>query len=81
MKSSIKTISITGQTSNAALIQKIIAIGKELLQKPIELLPGVEMALEQLNGHYRLVLATKEDLLDQERKLKSLDEILNHPFT
>lgn len=52
------------------LIDKIIQIGREMLEKPVELLPGVEEVLKQLNGDYRIVLATKGDLLDQERKLK-----------
>ena len=38
---------------------------------PIELLSGVEETLKALKeqGRYRLVVATKGDLLDQERKL------------
>jgi putative hydrolase of the HAD superfamily len=50
-------------------ISKILDLGKELLEKPIELLPGVEEVLRSLQGKYRLVIATKGDLLDQERKL------------
>jgi putative hydrolase of the HAD superfamily len=52
------------------VIEKTISFGRELLQKPIELLDGVEDVLRQLNGKYRLVMATKGDLPDQERKLK-----------
>lgn len=55
--------------SNEAL-EKIIEYGREHLNKPVELLDGVEDVLRKLNGRYRLVLATKGDLLDQERKLK-----------
>jgi putative hydrolase of the HAD superfamily len=51
-------------------IDKIIQIGREMLGKPVELLPGVEEVLKELNGDFRIVLATKGDLLDQERKLK-----------
>lgn len=61
---------ITKQTAPPELIDTIIHIGQELLQKPIELLPGVQETLQQLTGKYRLVVATKGDLLDQERKLK-----------
>lgn len=53
-----------------SLIEKVIDIGREMLEKPVELLPGVEEVLQELNGDYRIVLATKGDLLDQERKLK-----------
>lgn len=49
---------------------KIIAIGKGMLEKPIELLDGVEEVLESLQGKYKLIVATKGDLLDQERKLE-----------
>lgn len=62
MKISNKTISID-------IIEKITEYGKELLQKPIELLEGVEETLQALNGKYKLVVATKGDLLDQRRKL------------
>ena len=41
-----------------------------MLQKPIQKLEGVDEVLEKLKGRYRLVVATKGDLLDQERKLK-----------
>lgn len=51
-------------------IDKIIQIGRGMLEKPVELLPGVKEVLIELNGDYRIVLATKGDLLDQERKLK-----------
>ena len=53
-----------------AIIQEIIELGKEMLQKPIELLEGVEQSLKALKPNYRLILATKGDLLDQERKLE-----------
>ncbi len=52
------------------VIQQIIEIGKEMLEKPIELLEGVEQTLKALQPKYRLILATKGDLLDQERKLE-----------
>ncbi|TPD72064.1 HAD family hydrolase [Flavobacterium microcysteis] len=62
MKISNKTISVD-------VIEKIIEYGKELLQRPIELLDGVEETLQALHGKYKLVVATKGDLLDQRRKL------------
>tara|TARA_B110000091_G_scaffold175804_1_gene190387 strand:+ start:90 stop:791 length:702 start_codon:yes stop_codon:yes gene_type:complete len=51
-------------------IESILAIGKEMLEKPIELLEGVEEVLQSLHGKYKLIVATKGDLLDQERKLE-----------
>lgn len=63
---------ISAQKVTAEKIQEIILLGKSLLEMPIELLPGVEDTLKALKaqGGYRLVVATKGDLLDQERKLK-----------
>lgn len=52
------------------LVKEAIQLGQELLQKPIVLLDGVVQVLSRLQGAYKLVLATKGDLLDQERKLK-----------
>ena len=59
-------------------IQKIITIGRDLLQKPVELLPNVEDVLTKLNGKYKLVVATKGDLKDQHRKLH--DSGIGHYF-
>jgi len=52
------------------VIQQIVEIGKGMLEKPIELLEGVEDTLIALQPTYKLILATKGDLLDQERKLE-----------
>lgn len=51
-------------------IDAILNIGKDMLNKPVELLDGVEHVLKTLSKNYRLILATKGDLLDQERKLE-----------
>ena len=53
----------------AAVIGEILAAGREMLAHPIEILPHAREAVEALAGRYRLVLVTKGDLLDQERKL------------
>lgn len=63
-------ITISSKTIHVSVIEKIIEYGQELLQKPIQKLDGVDEVLESLKGRYRLVVATKGDLLDQERKLK-----------
>ncbi|WP_333875434.1 HAD family hydrolase [Flavobacterium sp.] len=60
---------ISNHTISVEVIDKITQYGKELLQKPIELLDGVEETLAALHGQYKLVVATKGDLLDQRRKL------------
>ncbi|WP_248722890.1 HAD family hydrolase [Seonamhaeicola sp. ML3] len=51
-------------------LNKILQIGKDMLNKPVDLLDGVEEVLHELSKKYRLILATKGDLLDQERKLE-----------
>jgi putative hydrolase of the HAD superfamily len=51
-------------------INQIIRLGKDLLNQPIILLDGVEKVLKELQLSYKLILATKGDLLDQERKLR-----------
>ncbi len=63
-------IRVTDGNLNAADINKIIGFGRELLDKPVVKFEGVEQVLESLKDRYRLVLATKGDLLDQERKLR-----------
>jgi putative hydrolase of the HAD superfamily len=71
MLSMIETaIRITGGNLSAEGTDRILEIGKELLERPIEILPHVETVLEALSTKYRIVVATKGDLLDQERKLK-----------
>ena len=55
-----------------SIVKRITEIGREQLIQPITLLPDVESTLTELKseGKYRLVLATKGDLLDQESKIK-----------
>lgn len=71
---------ISDKTIPIDVIEKIIAEGKELLEKPVELIEGVEDVLTALKPKYRLVMATKGDLLDQERKLKKsgLEHYFHH---
>lgn len=71
MLSMIETaLRVSNNTVHHSVIEKAIQYGKDLLEKPIELLDGVEEVLHALKNRYRLVVATKGDLLDQERKLK-----------
>lgn len=51
-------------------IETILNIGKNMLNKPVELLDGVEDVLKIVSKKYKIILATKGDLLDQERKLE-----------
>jgi len=81
MLSMVETaLRITDQNLNPVTIQKIIGLGKEMLGRPIELLDGVEEVLRSLRDRYVLVVATKGDLLDQERKLRNsgLEKYFHH---
>ncbi|MDH6310250.1 putative hydrolase of the HAD superfamily [Dysgonomonas sp. PFB1-18] len=60
---------VSGNKISADKIALIIEKGKYLLNMPIQLLHGVEEALSSFSKKYKLVVATKGDLLDQERKL------------
>ena len=52
-----------------SVVAEILAAGREMLSHPIEPLPHARETVEKLAGSYRLVLITKGDLFDQERKL------------
>ena len=71
-------LQLTNHQISGKGIEQILAIGKDLLQKPVELLPNVESVLQQLKGKYKLVVATKGDLKDQHRKLH--DSGIGHYF-
>jgi len=81
MLSMIETaLRVSNNSVGLATIEKAIQYGKDLLDKPIELLDGIEEVLQTLKNKYRLVVATKGDLLDQERKLKKsgLEHYFHH---
>ncbi|MXQ09316.1 HAD family hydrolase [Alphaproteobacteria bacterium GH1-50] len=62
-------LDVTGNRVPGEVIREIVSAGQEMLSHPIELLPGVEDAIGALAPDFRLILITKGDLLDQERKL------------
>lgn len=62
-------IEIAGDELPIAAVRRMLAAGRELLSHPVDLLPGVEMAVRALAERGRLVLVTKGDLLHQESKL------------
>ncbi|WP_299886460.1 HAD family hydrolase [uncultured Lacinutrix sp.] len=63
-------LELSNNTISNTTISKILEIGKDMINKPVELLEGVEKVLSILSGSYKLIVATKGDLLDQERKLE-----------
>jgi len=62
-------IEVTGGAVPASVIGEILRAGREMLGHPVETLPHARETLESLAGSYRIVLITKGDLFDQERKL------------
>jgi putative hydrolase of the HAD superfamily len=62
-------IEISGGAVDAATIKKLIAMGQDMLDHEIELLPHAENTLKALHGNYTLLLVTKGDLFHQERKV------------
>lgn len=81
MLSMIETaLRVTMGKNDPKVVEMIIELGQEMLNKPVELLDGVEEVLKALHGKYKLVVATKGDLLDQQRKLtkSGLDHYFHH---
>ncbi|MCU0826300.1 MAG: HAD family hydrolase [Tabrizicola sp.] len=62
-------IEVTEGRVPARVIGELIAAGREMLEHPIELLPHARATVTRLAADYRVILITKGDLLDQERKL------------
>lgn len=80
MLSVMETAILLGGTDlDKSIMPKIIEIGKRMMSLPVELLPGAEEALEAFAPHRKLVLATKGDLFDQQRKLRKSG--LQHYFS
>lgn len=66
-------IEVTDGRVPASVIAELLAAGREMLSHPIELLPHARETLDRLKDHYTVVLITKGDLLDQERKVAQSD--------
>lgn len=62
-------IEISGGAVDSATVSKLIAMGRNMLDHEIELLPHVEETLKTLAAEHRLLLVTKGDLHHQERKV------------
>lgn len=62
-------IEVTEGRVPASVIGEILKAGRDMLSHPVEPLPHAREALEALAGAYRIVLISKGDLFDQERKL------------
>ena len=62
-------LDVTNGQAAAGVIAEILSFGRQMLQNPVETLPHVQETLAALAGKYRILLITKGDLFDQERKL------------
>ncbi len=62
-------VEVTGGKVPANVIAEILAFGRDMVSHPVETLPHARPSLEQLAQDHRLILITKGDLFDQERKL------------
>ena len=62
-------IEVSERQVPASVLAEILAAGREMLTHPVDLLPHARATIEALSGAYRVVLITKGDLIDQERKL------------
>ena len=62
-------LELTEDQLDGAGIRRVVELGKAMLDKPVEPLPGVDEVLQELAGTYDLMLITKGDLFDQETKL------------
>lgn len=73
-------LELSNNQISQATLWEILNLGKRMIAHPVELLEGVEKVLQQLRGKYRLIVLTKGDLLDQERKINrsNLSEYFHH---
>lgn len=62
-------LEVTGDRLPARVVREIVAAGQEMLAHPIELLPHARAVVERLSAGHAVLLITKGDLIDQERKL------------
>ena len=63
-------VEITDARIAARDLQRIIGLGKQLLQHPVELLPGIRDAVTRIADAFEVVLITKGDLFHQEAKVR-----------
>lgn len=62
-------IEVTHGQVSGKVISAILSAGREMLNHPVDILPEVTETLTALAPHYRLIVITKGDLFDQERKV------------
>ena len=79
--SSIETaISLTHGEISAEEIRSILDLAKDMMRRPVVLLPGAEETVRILAREHDLILITKGDLHDQQRKIarSGLADLFTH---
>lgn len=54
---------------SSSMAKEILALGRKMMEQPVTLIDGVVQVLAKLEKSYRLILISKGDLVEQERKL------------
>lgn len=62
-------LEISNGQAGAPVLQRILAMGRDMLGGPVDVLPGAAAAVDALAATHTVVLVTKGDLVDQQRKL------------
>ena len=63
-------IQLTEERITARDLHRVIEIGRETLQHPVELIDGIREAVEAIAAGHEIVLITKGDLFHQETKIE-----------
>lgn len=62
-------LEISAGQAPPALLQRVLGMGRDMLGGPVDVLPGAAAAVQALARTHTVVLVTKGDLVDQQRKL------------
>lgn len=73
-------LKVSGCKLPAKSMKQILLLCRQMLKEPVVMLDGVEQTLKTLHRKYNLIVATKGDLLDQQRKLNKsgIHKYLHH---
>lgn len=71
---------LSKDTVKPSVIKKILLISHRMLLSPIVLLTGAKRTIKELSKEYKIIVATKGDLLEQENKIykSGLSKYLHH---
>ena len=67
----LTAIQISNNEIETKQISQIVSWGDELIEAPVDLLPGVEETLSELSNNHHLLLITKGDVLHQRAKVEN----------